>query len=135
MPGNLFLSDNISHPEKHCPEHVPSDQSYIELCLGKGSGGTFTTLRYYFYLFSAASWKVYNILLKLVRWVFFLPPSDVYVRSFPYPFTLIKYLLYKALSDLNCIFGLGVKSSTSEATNPTPTTLSYQNHKHSCTMS
>ena len=139
MPGNLILSKNISHPEKYCPEHVSFGQSCIELvsiwCLGKGSGGTFTTLRYYFYLFSAASWKVYDVLLKLVRWAFFLPPSGVYVRSSPYPFTLIKSLLYKALNDWDCVFGPGVKPSTSEATNPTPTTLSYQNHKHSWTTS
>ena len=38
-----------------------------EVCLGKGSGETLTTLRYCFNLFSAASSEVYNALLNLVR--------------------------------------------------------------------
>ena len=46
-----------------------------DVCLGKGSVGTLTTLRYSFYLFSAASWNRYKVLLKLVRWVHFLPHS------------------------------------------------------------
>ena len=49
--------------------------------MGKGLSKIFTTLKYFF-LFSAASRKVYKDLLKLTRWVIFLPPSDVYVRSF-----------------------------------------------------
>ena len=49
--------------------------------MGKGLGKIFTTLRYFF-LFSAASRKVYKDLLKLTRWVIFLPSFDVYVRSF-----------------------------------------------------
>ena len=35
-----------------------------DVCLGKGSGGTLTTLRYSFYLFSAARRKVYMALLS-----------------------------------------------------------------------
>ena len=64
-----------------------------DACLGRGSGRTFTTLRYSFYLFSASSWKVYNALLQLVSWVLFLPLSDVrsfYVRSFLCPISYIK---------------------------------------------
>ena len=57
-----------------------------------GLDKTFSVLRHSFYLFSAASWKVYNALLKLVRWALFLPSSDIYVRSFLYPFTLNKNL-------------------------------------------
>ena len=58
--------------------------------------------------FLAASWKLCNALFKLERWVLFLSPSDVYVyvRSFLYP--LIKFLLHKALSDWDCVFGTGV---------------------------
>ena len=43
---------------------------------------------------------VYNILLKASRGVLFLPPSDVYVRSFVYLFyILIKLYYIKALSN------------------------------------
>ena len=35
-----------------------------DVYLGKGSGGTLTTLRYSFNLFAAASWEVYNALLN-----------------------------------------------------------------------
>ena len=48
--------------------------------MGKGLGKIFRGLGYMF-LFSAASRKVYNALLKLARRVIFLLPSDVYVRS------------------------------------------------------
>ena len=66
--------------------------------LGKGLV-KLSVLRYSFYLFSAASSKVYNALLNLAKWVLFLPSSDVYVRSFSYPFyTLIKLYNTKALS-------------------------------------
>ena len=41
-----------------------------------------------------------NIQLKTSRWALFLPPSNVYVRSFLYLFyTLIKLYYRKALSD------------------------------------
>ena len=106
------------------PETLPRTNSpWIILCqlfqdifFGKGSGGTLTTLRYSFYLFSATSWKVYNAPLKPV---IFLPPSDVYVRSFSVTITLIKFLLHKALSD-KTVFGPGVKRSwsSSEVMNP-----------------
>ena len=87
-----------------------------DICLGKGSGGTLTTLRYSFYLSSATSWKVYNAPLKPV---IFLSPSDVYVRSFFVTITLIKFLLHKALCD-ETVFGPGVKRSwsSSEVMNP-----------------
>ena len=99
-------------------------QSYLRMYgLGKGLV-KLSVLRYSFYLFSAASWKVYNALLNLAKWVLFLPSSDVYVRSFLCPFISIKSLLHKALSDWDCIFGSGVKPS--ETTNSTPTTISYQ---------
>ena len=46
-----------------------------DVCLGKGPNRPLTTLRYSFYLFSAASWEVYKVPLKLVRWILFLPPQ------------------------------------------------------------
>ena len=59
-------------------------------CLGKGPNGTLTTLRYSFYLCSAASWEIYKVPLKLVSKILFLPTSDVYVRSFLCSVTLHK---------------------------------------------
>ena len=78
-------SSSISHPDLawkpfSLAKLVPRLSQVV--CLGKGSGGTLTTLRYSFYLFSAARRKVYMALLKLVRVGTLLPASDVYVRSF-----------------------------------------------------
>ena len=45
-------------------------------------------------------WRVYNSIVNTSKRVLFLPPSDVYVRSFLYPlYTLIKLYYTKALSD------------------------------------
>ena len=45
-------------------------------------------------------WRVYNFIANTSKWVFFLPPSDAYVRSFLYLlYTLIKLYYTKALSD------------------------------------
>ena len=45
-------------------------------------------------------WRVYNFIANTSKWVLFLPPSDVYVRSFLYLlYTLIKLYYTKALSD------------------------------------
>ena len=45
-------------------------------------------------------WWLYNIQLKTSRGVRFLPPSDIYVRSFLYLlYALIKFCYTKALSD------------------------------------
>ena len=45
-------------------------------------------------------WRVYNSIANTSKWVLFLPPSDVYVRSFLYLlYTLIKLYYTKALSD------------------------------------
>ena len=104
MPGNLFLktctpelhSNSRSRPERLPRTHSPwliLCQNYLRMyALGKGLVELLTTLRYSFYLFSAASWEVYKVLPKLVRGVLFLPASDVYVRSFLCPVTLNKIL-------------------------------------------
>ena len=45
-------------------------------------------------------WRVYNSIANTSRGVLFLPPSDVYVRSFLYLlYTLIKLYCTKALSN------------------------------------
>ena len=103
MPGNLFLKTcapdytaTVYIAQILCQNQLPLANLVPKLsrvvCLGKGSGGTLTTLRYSFYLFSAASWEIHKVLPKLVRGVLFLPPSDVYVRSFLCPVTLNKIL-------------------------------------------
>ena len=59
---NLFSLANL----------VPKLSQHV--CLEKGPNRLLTTLRYYFYLFSATSWEVYKVPLKLMRWILFLPP-------------------------------------------------------------
>ena len=45
-------------------------------------------------------WRVYNFIANTNKLVLFLPPSDAYVRSFPYLlYTLIKLYYTKALSN------------------------------------
>ena len=45
-------------------------------------------------------WRVYNSIANTSKWVLFLPPSDVYVRSFLYVlYTLIKLYYTKALTN------------------------------------
>ena len=45
-------------------------------------------------------WRVYNSIANASKRVLFLPPSDVYIRSFLYLlYTLIKLYYTKALSD------------------------------------
>ena len=63
---------------------------------------------------SSSSIRVYNALPKQARGVLFLPASDVCVRSFPYPFTLIKALLHKTLSDGDHVCGPRMKFSPLE---------------------
>ena len=58
------------------------------------------------FFYSQQLTKVYNARLKLARLVIFLPPSDVYVRSFSFSvtITLIKFLVHKAISDWDCLW-------------------------------
>ena len=74
---------------------------FQDVCLGKGSDRTPTTLRYSFYLFSAASWKVYNAPLKLVRRVLSCPLLMSMSEAFSV--TLNKNL-HKTLSDWDCLW-------------------------------
>ena len=74
---------------------------FQDVCLGKGSDRTLTTLRYSFYLFSAASWKVYNAPLKLVRRVLSCPLLMSMSEAFSV--TLNKNL-HKTLSDWDCLW-------------------------------
>ena len=68
----------------------------LDICLGKEPNRTLTTLGYSFYLFSTTSWEMYKVPLKLLRHILFLPPSDIYIRSF-----LLSATLHKALNDWN----------------------------------
>ena len=69
-----------------------------DICLGKGSRGTLTNLRYSFYIFSAANWEVYNDSIKLVRWVHSYSLLMSMSEVFSVTFTLNKSL-HKAPSD------------------------------------
>ena len=63
-------------------------------------------------------WRVYNSIANTSKWAVFLPPSDIYVRSFLYLLdTLIKLYCTKALSDPALLIGPGLNSSP-EAKNP-----------------
>ena len=97
--------------------------------VGEGSGKTFTDLKYSFYLFSAANWKVYNAQLILAKWIlFYLPSSSLcWKLSLSFHFNNIS-----AAQSWDCVFGPRVKSSPSEATNPTPTTISESGVTQSC---
>ena len=107
----LRLYVNDYNCNKSCPEMLSGIcspwlilcQSYLWIyVLGKGknsnksSNRTLTTLRYSFYLFSTTSWEIYKVPLKLLRQILFLPPSDIYIRSFLWSVTL-----HKALNDWN----------------------------------
>ena len=97
---------------------------------GKGLGKIFTTLRHSFYLFLTANIKVYNGLLKLLRQVLFLPPSDIYVKSLFYHFHFSKSpATQRLLSDWDCIFCPRIKSSL-ETTNLAPTTIHHMLNYH-----
>ena len=72
-----------------------------DVCLGKGSDGTLTTLRYSFYLFSASSRKVYNAPLKLVRGLLSCPLLMSMSEAFS--ITLNKNL-HKTLSDWDSLW-------------------------------
>ena len=127
---DLYLwvhSNSVSRPET-LPEPfslanlVPKLSQ--DVCLGKGSGGTLTTLRYSFYWFSAASWEVYKTLLQLVRRVLSYPLPVPLAASFLYPHYFNK--IYTKLWVTETAFGPRLKSSPSETMNlATLFTVSY----------
>ena len=59
--------------------------------------------------------KLYNIRLKTSRGAFFLPPSDIYVRSFLY---LFYTLINKSSEQSSLVSGPGLNSSPLEIKNP-----------------
>ena len=64
-------------------------------------------------------WRVYNFIANTNKRVLFLPPSDVYVRSFLYLlYTLKKTFLHKSSKQSNLISGPGLNSSPPGAKNP-----------------
>ena len=88
------------------------------------------SLEVFFYLFSAANRRVYSALPELG--VGYSPTPFQCLSSagsFLCPFHFNKSelcaSLNKALSDLDCIFGPGVKFSPLETMNPVPFTISY----------
>ena len=78
----------------------------------------------FFSLFSAAN-RVYGALPELGGGVLSYPLPGPFAGSFLSPFHLNKTSLHKALSDLDCVFGPGVKISPLETMNPAPFTISY----------
>ena len=73
----------------------------LKLNYGSRSGEVFTTSRH-----SLDSLEVYNSIANTSKWVPFLPPSDVYVKSFLYPFyTLINSIAHTHTKEIPGIFG------------------------------
>ena len=56
------------------------------------------------------NYKVYNSFANSSEGVLFLPPSDVYVRRFLYPFYTLISLLHKSSEPSNLISGPGLNS-------------------------
>ena len=105
----LWLHCNsISGPETlsgTCSPWLILCQSYLRMyVLGKGLMELLQGWDILFFLFSAASWEVYKVPFKLVRQVLFLPPSDVYVRSFLCSVTLNKILHTKLWVTETCLW-------------------------------
>ena len=81
IPQDLYPwlhSNSISCPETlsgTCFPWLILYQSYLRMYVWKGPNRPLTTLRYSFYLFSAASWEVYKVPLKLMRRILFLLPQ------------------------------------------------------------
>ena len=72
--------------------------------------------------------KVYKALIRLARGAFSIPPlimSEAFSVAF---YTLIKLCYTKALEWSSLVPGPKAKSTSSEITNPTLLTTSYQNH-------
>ena len=84
-------SNSISRPERDAWNPFSLANLVLklsqEVCLGKGSGGTLTTLRHSFYLPSAASWGARKALLKLARRVLSCPLLMSMSEDFSVTFT------------------------------------------------
>ena len=71
-----------------------------DVCYRKGSGRNFHSLEVFFSYSQQLEEKYITPCLKLARRAIFLPPSEVYIRSFfLVAITLTKFLLHKTLSD------------------------------------
>ena len=109
----LFTQQQYILPRKAAPNPFSLAILVLQLsqgvCLGKGSGGILTTLRYSFYLFSAASWKVYSAPLKPVRQVLscflLMSVSDMFSVTFTLNKTLHKteWLRLSLVPELNLL--------------------------------
>ena len=98
--------------------------------VGEGPGETPSALRCLSYLINSFLTDIKQ-LAKTSKGGTLHPPSDVCVRSFLCPFfTLIKLCYTKTLEWSTLVPGPKAKSSYSEITNPTPFTVSYQQHSH-----
>ena len=94
--------------------------------VGEGPGETLSALRCLSYLINSFLTDIKQ-LAKDYQGDTLHAPSDVYVRSFLCPFfTLIKVCYTKAFEWSNLVPGPEAKSSSSEITNLTSFTVSYQ---------
>ena len=111
-------SNSLSRPERDAWNPFSLANLVLKLsqqvCLGKGSGGTLTTLRHSFDLPSAASWGARKAPLKLARRILSRPLLKLFLSL-----SLFNKINTK-LWVTETVFGPGVKSSPSETVNPVP---------------
>ena len=111
-------SNSISRPERDAWNPFSLANLVLklsqEVCLGKGSGGTLTTLRHSFYLPSAASWGARKALLKLARRVLSCPLLMSMSEALSVTCTLSN--IYTKLWVIETVFCPRVNSSPSETT-------------------
>ena len=72
-----------------------------DICLGKGPNRTLKMLRYSFHLFSAASWEIYKVPLKLMRQIPFLPPQTFDLLLGQSSLTSKRITVYPGIIDLD----------------------------------
>ena len=79
--------------------------SYLkDVCLGKGSNGICTALKCCFLSIQAASWRVHNAWLQLVRQALCYLLLSAFWWRLTLSFTVIKLCYTKLLSDWDCVF-------------------------------
>ena len=86
---NLFSLANL----------VPKLSQHV--CLEKGPNRPLTSLRYSFYLFSATSWEIYKVPLKLMRQIPFLPPQTFDLLLGQSSLTSKRITVYPGIIDLD----------------------------------
>ena len=103
----LRLIQYISPRDVLSRDDSPCADMYV---VGEKPGATLSVLRCFFFLFSTASRKVYNSLLKTSKTSNLSTPFWCLMsEDFSVTITLIKFLQHKALGDLDCLWSWSLK--------------------------